>query len=367
MDTPTAARPRSRSSRRPRRPHRFAATLLGVVAAVAIALPAAAVPADWTAPSRGFATHALVAHDLAVEPDGTAHIATEGGATPGIWAITRSGSTWDTVQVTSGDDHSPSIALDGTGVVIAFARRDPGQEGIWTVTNINGDWEAPVQRHAGADSDPSLATYDGRAQIAFRAPNGLRYVAGPDDVTDPTGWIEESIDTTCCTAPPSLGLTATGDARVAYGDGTSASPGGLSVASRTGADTWTRSTVDSHRTSYPALSVYGTQLHVAYVRRGAGTWYASRLTSAWTFRQLDAAASGPPDVSAFSGSSAFIYGNTGKLKYATYSGGIVFTKAFSSAGGDRTPHVTRAGGKPLITWLRANGGAGDGILLSRQK
>jgi hypothetical protein len=49
------------------------------------------------------------------------------------------------------------------------------------------------------------------------------------------------------------------------------------------------------------------------------------------------------------------------------SGGILLTRAFTSTAGDRTPHITRAGGKPLITWLRSNGGSGDGILLSRQK
>jgi hypothetical protein len=49
------------------------------------------------------------------------------------------------------------------------------------------------------------------------------------------------------------------------------------------------------------------------------------------------------------------------------SGGILFTKVFTATSGDRTPHITRAGGKPLITWLRSNGGAGDGVLLSKQK
>jgi hypothetical protein len=49
------------------------------------------------------------------------------------------------------------------------------------------------------------------------------------------------------------------------------------------------------------------------------------------------------------------------------SGGILLTRAFSSTKGDRLPRVTRAGGKPVITWLRSNGGSGDGILVSRQK
>ena len=113
--------------------------------------------------------------------------------------------------------------------------------------------------------------------------------------------------------------------------------------------------------------MYGTTIHIAYVRRGAGTWYASRLTTSWGFKQIDGGASGPPDLSAFSGSTAFIYGNTGRLKYATMSGGILLSKAFSSTSGDRSPRIVRAGGKPVVTWLRKNGGSTDGVLLSRQK
>ena len=33
------------------------------------------MPTGWTAPSRAHATHKLVAHDLAVESDGTVHLA----------------------------------------------------------------------------------------------------------------------------------------------------------------------------------------------------------------------------------------------------------------------------------------------------
>jgi hypothetical protein len=87
----------------------------------------------------------------------------------------------------------------------------------------------------------------------------------------------------------------------------------------------------------------------------------------WTLKLLDAAASAPPDISSFSGSSAFVFGKTGKLKYATMSGGILFTKAFSSTSGDRLPHITRSGGRPVVAWLRSNGGSGDGVLVSWQK
>lgn len=340
--------------------------VLGALLLAAVpAAPASAVPTGWTAPSRAHATHKVVVHDLAVEPDGTVHLAVESDDSSGIWYVTGGPGSWFKEKVTDGDDRQPSIALDGSGVVIAYVRRDAGKEGIYTVTNVTGEW-VTERRSTGAASDPSVAVYEGRAHIAFRVGSSLRYVAGPDDSA--AGWIEELVDGTCCTTAPSLALTSTGEARVAYGDGTSVSPGGLVVQSRTGAGSWNRQVVDARRVTAPALAVYGTGLYLAYVRRGAGTWYASKPGSQkWTLKQLDAAASGPPDISAFSGSAAFIFGKPGRLKYATMSGGILLTRAFTSTAGDRTPRITRAGGKPLITWLRSNGGSGDGVLLSRQR
>ena len=335
---------------------------------VAGTAPVAAVPTGWTAPTRAHATHAAVAHDLASEADGSVHLAVEGAPAAGIWYVTRSGSSWDKVQVSAGTDRSPSIALDGSGVVIAFARMDAGDRGIFTVTNINGEWEAPVKRFSGEGVDPSLAIFEGRAHLAFRTTGGsLRYAAGPDDATDATGWIAETVDGSCCTSAPSLGVTTGGAPRVAYADGTAASPGGLVVVSRTGASAWNRQVVDARRVSTPSLAIYGTGLYLAYVRRGAGTWYASKPAATWSYKQLDASASGPPDISAFSGSAAFLFGKTGALKYATMSGGILFTKPFTTTAGDRSPRIVRAGGKPIVTWLRHNGGSADGVLLSRQK
>jgi hypothetical protein len=347
--------------RRPALPLVLGALLLAVVTAA----PTSAIPTGWTAPSRAHVTHKVVAHDLAVEADGTVHLAIESDDGSGVWYVTGGPGAWFKEQITVGDDRRPSIALDGSGVIIAYARMTAGQEGIYTVTNVTGEW-VTERRFAGAASDPSVAAHDGRAHLAFRVGSALRYAAGPDDSA--AGWIDELVDGTCCSTPPSLALTSGGDARIAHGDGTPASPGGLVLQSRTGAGRWARQSVDAHRVTAPALSVFGTGLHIAYVRRGAGTWYAAKPgTPRWTLKQLDAAASAPPDISAFSGSAALIFGKTGKLRYATMSGGILLTRAFSSTKGDRLPRVTRAGGKPVITWLRSNGGSGDGILVSRQK
>jgi hypothetical protein len=346
----------------------LATILATLVLTLALAAPTAALPSGWTSTSRAYATHSVVAHDLAVETGGIVHVATEGGtAAPGVWYAVRAGTTWDRVRVTTGDDRRPSVALDGSAAVIAFVRRSGEDPGLYTATNATGDWVI-VRRLAGTDlGAPSLAVIDGTAHLAVRSGTALRYLRGPVDAADATGWSTETADPTCCTGDPSLALTGDGAPRIAYPDGTPASPGGLTIASRTGG-TWSRKAVDTRRVSAPALTSDGTKLMVAYVRRGMGTWYAALSGGgSWTLKQLDPGASGPPDVSSFSGSTAFIYGKTGKLTYATMSGGILFSKPFSSVKGDRRPRITRAGGKPVVTFLRVNGGSGDGVLQTRER
>lgn len=46
---------------------------------------------------------------------------------------------------------------------------------------------------------------------------------------------------------------------------------------------------------------------------------------------------------------------------------ILLSRSFSMTAGDRNPRIVRAGGKPVVTWVRKNGGSSDGVLLSRQK
>lgn len=349
-----------------RTPVRALPALLALAAATLLsAAPAAAIPSDWTAASRAFATHAVVSPDIAVQLDGTPHIATEGGPTPGIWYVTRVGTTWEGVQITTGDDHWPSIGLDGANPVISFTRTGAVDPGVYTATNVTGDWVV-VQRHAGTDGPSSLAMDDATAHIAFASGGALQYLTGPDDAADATGWTGATPDDSCCTGAPSLTLGPDARPRIAYPDGTAAHPGGLSVLTRT-AGGWVRKVVDTHKIASPAISVDGTKAYVAYIRRGAGTWYAALSGSTWSMKALDTGASGPPDVSAFSGAIAFVWGNTGKLKLATMSGGIILTRTFSATKGDQRPRVVRQGGKPHIALLRHNGGAGDGVLWTHQK
>ena len=136
------------------RRHLGLAALLAVAAAFAVAAaPVAAVPTGWTSPLRVFAAKGGPAHSMAVDANGVVHIATEGGSTAaGIWYVTNDGGSWHHEQVTSGDDHSPSLAVDDLGVHIAFTRRG-SEAGTWTVTNGTGEWVA-TQRHNGADGVP---------------------------------------------------------------------------------------------------------------------------------------------------------------------------------------------------------------------
>lgn len=346
-------------------PARAPATLLAAMAAALLlsAAPAAAIPGDWTPASRAFATHASVSPDIAVQPDGTPHIAMDGGPTAGIWYATRVGTTWEETQVTTGDDHSPSIALDGDIVVIAFRRTDAGDQGIFTVTNASGDWVI-TKRHDGTDGAPSLALDDATAHLAFVGDGALRYATGAYD--SETTWPADNLDGTCCSGPPSLALGPDGRPRIAYPDGTPAAPGALVVQTK-GSGGWNRKVVDTHKVSSPALSIDGTKAYVAYIRRGAGTWYAALSGTKWSMKALDSRAKGPPDVSAFSGAIAFVWGNAGNLKLATMSGGIILTRSFSRTSGDRRPRIVRQGGKPHVVFLRQNGGGGDGAYWTHQK
>ena len=337
-----------------------AAVILGAALGVA---PAAAVPPGWTAPVRIFAGHAGPAHAMAVDVAGFVHIATEGsGSTSGIWYLTNSSGHWQTTRVTTADDHAPSIAVDDIGVHIAFTRHDAAAAGTWTATNGSGDWVV-TERHPGADGAPSLDVHAGIEHVAVAsAAHALLHLFG---AWDSASWTTETVDSSCCGSRPSLRLTSGGAVRIAYADGTPAHPSALKLASRGGS--WSSKTVDGHRSSSPSL-VLDDADHpdIVYLRAGAGTWYANKTTGPWGLRQLSTTASGAPDIAAHSGSVAFIYGAHGKLTYATMSGGIIWTVAFSKSGHDSRPEIERMGGTPVVIYDRT-GSSADGIEFSRQK
>ena len=301
---------------------------------------------------------------MAVDATGFVHIATEGaGSDRGIWYLTNASGHWQTAHITSGDDHWPSLAVDDIGVHIAFARRDAGSAGTWTVTNGSGDWVA-AERHAGSDGAPSLDVHAGIEHVAVQsASHALLHLFGAWD--DGSWAAAETVDGSCCTSRPSLRLTASGAARIAFADGLPGHSAGLKLASR--GSGWSSQTVDSHRSSAPSL-VLDESDHpdIVYVRGGAGTWYANKGTGPWNLRQISTTASGAPDISAHSGSVALIYGSGGKLSYATMSGAIVVTGPFSTSGHDSRPEIDRANGKLVVIYDRT-GTSADGILFARQK
>ena len=332
---------------------------------VLLAAPAAAVPTGWTSATRIFAAKGGPAHSMAVDANGVVHIASEGGSSAtGIWYITNDGGSWYHEQITTGDDHSPSIAVDDFGVHIAFNRRGGGEAGTWTVTNGTGDWVA-TQRHDGADGAPSLDVHSGTEHVAVAsAENKLLHLSGAWD--DPTWPAAEVVDGACCTSRPSIRLTASGSPRIAYADGPPGHPAGLKLASPGGG--WSSQVVDNHRSSSPSLVVdESDHPDVVYVRGGAGTWYANKgSTGPWHQMLVSSTSSGAPDVSAHSGSVALIYGGNGKLSYSTASGIIIVKGPFSSSGHDSKPEIDRANGKLVVIYDRS-GTSSDGIEFTRQK
>jgi hypothetical protein len=336
-----------------------------VAAAVALlAAPAAAVPTGWTSPSRIFAAQGGPLHSMAVDAGGFIHIATEGaGGSSGIWYLTNDGGPWEKTRITIGDDHSPSLAVDDIGVHIAFSRHDSGETGTWTITNGSGGWIA-TQRHIGADGAPALDVHSGTEHIAVEsADHKLLHLTGAWDSSGV--WAAETVDTSCCTSRPSLRLTANGSPRIAYADGPPGHPAGLKLASR--GSGWSSQMVDNHRSSSPSLVLdESDHADIVYVRGGAGTWYANKGSSGpWHLMQVSTTASGPPDVSAHSGSVALIYGSNGKLSYSTMSG-IIIVKGIFSSSHDSKPEIDRAKGKLVVIYDRS-GTSADGIEFTRQK
>jgi hypothetical protein len=336
---------------------------VAIVAALGTVMPVAAIPNGWTSPVRAFAVNGAPAHSLAMDGVGAYHIASEGGpSASGIWYVTDSSGHWESTRLTTGNDHSPSIAVEDGIAHIAFVRSNVG---IFTATNDSGDWVV-TQRHAGADGPPTLGVRSGTQHVVFLTGHRLVHRFGGAGAPDGS-WTAETVDGSCCTGRPSLAITSTGGIRVVYPDGTSSHPSGLRLASR-GSGGWSSQTIDSHRSSLPTLSLDETNRpHVAYVRRGAGTWYATRSSGGpWGLRQLSPTASGAPDLAYHSGSIAFIYGSGDKLLYATQSGGVIFASTFSGTGHDSRPQLERFQGRAYITFDRA-GTSHNGIMTTRQK
>ncbi|MFV2063257.1 MAG: hypothetical protein ACC726_07060 [Chloroflexota bacterium] len=346
---------------------------LALIATFITTLPAAAFAAGWTTPKRVFSYGGAPTHSMVTDSGGKTHIATQRGS-EGIWYVTNASGPWTSCQLSSGNDREPSIVSAGGVVHIAFARRDAGQEGIFTAssnqpaTTAGCGW-ALTRRFDGKARQPSMGEYGGTLSIAFR--NGskkLKFAKGP--AASPVWNILETIDFKCCTSAPSLDLTTTGAARVAYGDGTSKAQG-LKYAVRAGSG-WKKSKARSGRVLYVSMvldkspGVFAPPSNapkIVYVVRKKGTFLATKgstfASGRWGNRFFGKYF-GRPDVAHSSNVTRLVYGGRGNLWYVRMSGAIWLPLKLSGSGRDVKPQLHAS----IITFSRNAGNRG--IYYTRQ-
>jgi len=344
----------------------FAATFLAT-------LPAASFAAGWTTPKRIFPYAGAPTHSMVTDGNGKTHIATERGS-GGIWYVTDASGPWTSCQLSSGNDREPSI-VSGNGVLhVAFARRDAGQEGIYTASSDQsaggeGCGWAISRRFSGKASQPSMGQYGGTLSIAFR--NGFKKLKFIKGSAASTAWsVLETIDGKCCTSAPSLDLTTKGAARVAYGDGTSKAQG-LKYAVRAGAG-WKKSKAGSGRVTHVTMvldkspGVFTPPSNapkIAYVVKKKGTFLATKgstfASGRWS-RRYFGKHFGRPDVAHSSNVTRLLYGGRGDLWYVRMSGAIWLPLKLSGSGRDVKPQLHGS----VVTFARNAGNRG--IYYSRQ-
>jgi hypothetical protein len=334
---------------------------LATVGVLVVSTFASAFGGGWAPPRRVFTADTVPSHDMTTDASGYVHIASDRGSA-GIWYITNAGGAWAECRVSDGDDHRPSIAVEGDVVHVAFARTSGGAPGLYTASGaaaVSGPdcgWPLTL-RYAGSASHPSLQERGGILSIAFRTGDRkLRFIRGAAGVE---GWAApEVIDGSCCTSPVALALTDGGSPRVAYGDGAGTAQG-LKFAVRTSSG-WRASKAHGGRIKHVALvldqmpGLFGeppsNAPRVAYVvaRRGAylGTKASGGVTGAWTTRSL-AKAYGPLDLTYASNITYIVYTKGGDLRYARASGGIWVGGLLSGSGRDGQPQL--AGGSLTFT------------------
>lgn len=354
---------------RPRRS--IAALTLALSAALIVTIPAAAFNSSWTQPKQVFAHTTLPKHTTAVDAAGKVHIATEKGTT-GVWYISNKSGSWQQCQVSTGNDRTPSIAVDGSSVHIAFARFSDGAKGIHTASGVpaaGGDCGLEIKkRWSGNGFQTALAASAGQLSVAFRTSDKkLKFIKGA--ATDPTWSTKETIDGKCCTSGVAIALTAGGAPRVAYGDGTSRAEG-LKFGVRTSKG-WKKSKAHSGRIKHVSLLLdtdfdpfkhkYTNAPTIAYVVKNKGTYVASKGSAGtggtWGKRSLGNRFQ-PPDVDYRNGVTSVVYGNNGNLFHTRQSGGIWFETKLSGGGTD---------GKPQLNADQLTFGRSTGIYYTRRK
>ncbi|MGD8485149.1 MAG: hypothetical protein PVG27_00480 [Chloroflexota bacterium] len=346
------------------------AIAIASVALLVAALPAAAFHSEWTKPKRVYEAGYAPTHAMVTDGAGATHIAIERGSS-GLWYVTNASGSWTQCRLTSLNDRQPSIGVAGSVVHVAFARQVDGQRGIWTVSSDQASggggcgWQA-TRRFAGNASHPSLGVYGPMLSIAFRTgAKQLKFIKGG---AGSTSWtVKQTIDTDCCTSAPALALTHGGAPRVAYGDGT-ARANGLKYAVRTSSG-WKKTKFVNGRIKEVALVLDHTPglfpwdspsnaPHVAFVRKGKGTYHATKSTSgvrgSWRVDFLRKAFGGV-DLAHHSNLTYIVFTKNGDL-WAARKTAILYTYRLGASGKDVKPHVH--GGQLRMTFARRDGATG---------
>ena len=357
---------------------RWSRPLLAASAAIAavalVAAPAGAVT-GWSHPLGVFMTRFGPAHDTAVDSGGYTLIASEGGAYSGIWLTSNQPDggppSWFNLQLTTQEDHAPSIAVRNDRFSVAFERLNTStfkSRGIWTATNATGTIVV-TKRDGDEDYDPSIALRNGKTYIAYQdaTKHSLVYL------TNATGsWVHHTVDTSCCSGPVSLELTSGGQPRIAYADGSNTAPTGVKYASSSSGSSWSISTVDTHPSFSVSLGLdSANHPHVAYIRTSHGVEYAVTAPSGWLRTLLSSAQSEPVDLAVDGAGHAFVaYGNNGAIFYDTNVGGTWHITQLTFPSADRQdfdPDIARFGTKAQVVFNRIFGGTtNDGIAFMKQ-
>ena len=347
---------RSRPLLRPR------PVLLALALVLAGSLPVAAGSGDWASPKRVFTASGSPVQSMARDSNGAVHVATH-RSSRGVWYVTNASGSWKECQVTAANDLQPSIAVSGSDVHIAFARFEAVGRGIYTASGSGCAWTV-TKRYAGGSSKPSLGARGSKLSLAFNTDaRKLKFMKGSAGVT--TWTTKQTVDTYCCTSPPSLALTHTGSARIAYGDGTSRQ-NGLKYAVRTSSG-WKKTKVARGRVKQVALTLDHTPglfgrppssgPHIAYMVKSKGTYLsakgASGTSGKWSQRFLGKSW-GPVDVTHGSSTTQVVHTKSGSIKHARHSGGIWSGGTLTNSGSDTHPQLDGN----VLTFTRGKGTAG---------
>jgi hypothetical protein len=301
------------------------------------------------------------AHSMITDSLGYVHIAVAGSATAGIIYVTNASGSFTHEQVTSQADLDPSITVDADGYVsIAFARTDGLNKGIYVTSNASGSWVEHL-RHAGADRSPSIAVRGVHTYLAFRsAANSLIYTSNASGT-----WQSHVVEAGCCAGAPSLRLTTTGLARIAYARLQGGVARALRFASRNASGAWSLQTIDASASGDPTVAMgEHDDIYVIYVRHLGGTYWAWRgaTGSSWTLNATNSAAHMKPDMEAYGANLWLVFGTSQTLYFTYSSSGIFAGYTLSTTHKDSNPEFA----SNRIIFNRASGTSGDGIYYTKQ-